>query len=232
MRAAALAILVLPCFSGMAQDLVLRATAETNLVQVRGVSSDTTAPEPLFQATWRYAPDLAEPAFTFLLTADGPAGNLMLDRLVEAGIGAYLDRHVQFTRDGVRTDQPLPDLVLALEGQVRSAAEEFQAQDLFTGFSLPTREQLGRLLQLDWSQARMPIDAGGDGDRYLAIYRFVRSQREELERQFRADLLPLASVAVLGATAADPGTSVQVPSVCGTVFDQGEFPLRARPFPC
>ncbi|MBP6392664.1 MAG: OmpA family protein [Flavobacteriales bacterium] len=223
MRAAAPIFLVLSCFSGMAQDLVLHAGAEAGSVHVRGVSSDTTAPQPLFQATWRYAPDVAEPAFTFLRTANSPVGSLMLDRLVEAGIGAYLDHHVQFTRDGVRTDQPLAYLVLALEGQVRSAAEEFQAADLFTGFSPPTREQLDRLLQLDWSQARMPIDASGDGDRYLAIYRFVRSQREELERQFRADLLPLATIAVLGATATDPGTTVEVPSVCGTVFDQENF---------
>ena len=223
MRTVAFIALATSCFPAEAQGLVLRAEGDARLVQVRGVSDDPMAPEPLFQATWRFAPDAVEPSFSFLRTANGPAGDVMLDRLVEAGIGVYLDHHVEFTRDGVRTDRPVAELALVLEGMVHSATEEFQAQDLFAGFGPSTHEQLGRLLQLDWSQARMPIDAGGEGDRYLAIYRFVRSQREELERQFRADLLPLASVPVSGGTTADPGTSVLVPSVCGTVFDQENF---------
>ncbi|MBK7083213.1 MAG: hypothetical protein IPH53_00460 [Flavobacteriales bacterium] len=47
MRTVAPIFLVLSCFSGMAQDLVLHAGAEDYLVQVRGVSSDTTAPNPV-----------------------------------------------------------------------------------------------------------------------------------------------------------------------------------------
>ncbi|MBK9274282.1 MAG: OmpA family protein [Flavobacteriales bacterium] len=105
----------------------------------------------------------------------------------------------------------------------RTAAAAFHAADLFPGLGTPTRDQLGRVLQLDWSQATLPIDAGGEGDRYLAIYRFVRMQRDELERQLRADLLDLSTVPVLGAATDDPRTSVQVPSVCGTVFDQENF---------
>ena len=38
----------------------------------------------------------------------------------------------------------------------------------------------------------------------------MRSQREELERQIRADLLPLSTVEVLGPERSSPGTTVPV----------------------
>jgi len=89
--------------------------------------------------------------------------------------------------------------------------------------SEPTRMQLSRLTHIDWSQARYGVDAGEDQDKYLAIYFYVRSQREELERQLRADLLPLASVAVLGNAVAEPGSQVWINSTCGTVFDEENY---------
>ncbi len=206
-----------------AQDLVLRVHADASLVEVRGLSSDSLAPAPVFHATWRFAADGADPVFDFATTDREAPGKLGLDRLLEAAIGAYLDRHVHFTRTGVGADLPTAAIADAVEGMARSAATGFQAGDLFPGLGSPTRDQLGRLLQLDWSQATLPIDASGDGDRYLAIYRFVRMQRDELERQLRADLLDLSTVPVLGDDEADPRTTVQVPSICGTVFDQENF---------
>ncbi|MCC6577710.1 MAG: OmpA family protein [Flavobacteriales bacterium] len=206
-----------------AQDLVLRVRSEASLVEVRGQSTDSLAPTPVFHATWRFATDGADPVFDFATTDREAPGKLGLDRLLEAAIGAYLDRHVHFTRTGVGADLPAATIADRVEAMARAAATGFHAADLFPGLGSPTRDQLARLLQLDWSQATLPIDASGDGDRYLAIYRFVRMQRDELERQLRADLLDLSSVPVLGGDEADPRTTVQVPSVCGTVFDQENF---------
>ncbi len=208
-----------------AQELVLRVQADAALVEVRGLSSDSLAPVPVFHATWRFGAPGAEPAFSFTPTDREARGRLQLDRLVEAGIGGFLDHHVHFSRTGVTADLPTTAIADRIEGMARTAAAEFRAGDLFPGLGSPTRDQLRRLLELDWSQAMVPIDASGDGDRYLAIYRFVRSQRDELERQLRADLLDLSAVAVLGGTeqAQDPRTTVQVPSVCGTVFDEENF---------
>ncbi|MBK6628840.1 MAG: OmpA family protein [Flavobacteriales bacterium] len=222
MRAFLLPLLLAPVVLN-GQDLVLRVQADASLVEVRGVSTDSLAPAPVFHATWRFLTNTADPAFGFAPTDRDAAGQLHLDRLVEAGIGAFLDQHVRFTRTGVSADLPPALIADRIEAMARTAAVAFQAADLFPGLGSPTRDQLGRLLQLDWSQATLPIDAGGDGDRYLAIYRFVRMQRDELERQLRADLLDLSSVIVLGGRADDPRTSVQVPSVCGTVFDQENF---------
>lgn len=222
MRAFILPLLLVPALMS-AQDLVLRVQADASLVEVRGVSTDSLAPAPVFHATWRFAPSTAEPVFGFTPTDREATGQLHLDRLVEAAIGAFLDQHVQFTRTGVSTDLPAAVIADRIEAMARTAAAAFHAADLFPGLGTPTRDQLGRVLQLDWSQATLPIDASGDGDRYLAIYRFVRMQRDELERQLRADLLDLSSVPVLGADEADPRTTVQVPSVCGTVFDQENF---------
>lgn len=222
MRPFTLPLLLVPMALN-AQDLVLRVQADASLVEVRGVSTDSLAPAPVFHATWRFPMNGEEPVFDFAPTDREAAGQLHLDRLVEAGIGAFLDQHVRFTRTGVSADRPPAMIADRIEAMARTAAVAFQAADLFPGLGSPTRDQLGRLLQLDWSQATLPIDAGGDGDRYLAIYRFVRMQRDELERQLRADLLDLSSVAVLGGRPDDPRTTVQVPSVCGTVFDQENF---------
>ena len=222
MRAFNLSLLLVPAVLN-AQDLVLRVQADASLVEVRGVSTDSLAPAPVFHATWRFAPNAVEPVFDFAPTDREATARLPLDRLVEAGIGAFLDQHVRFTRTGVKADLAPAEIAERIEAMARTAAASFQAADLFPGLGSPTRDQLGRLLQLDWSQATLPIDAGGDGDRYLAIYRFVRLQRDELERQLRADLLDLSSVPVLDPAATDPRTTVQVPSVCGTVFDQENF---------
>ena len=110
-----------------------------------------------------------------------------------------------------------------LEELVNAAADDLGAGGIFNGLSEPTRLQLSRLTHIDWSQARYGVDAGEDQDKYLAIYYYVRTQREELERQLRADLLPLASVAVLGEGVAEPGSQVRINSTCGTVFDEQNY---------
>jgi outer membrane protein OmpA-like peptidoglycan-associated protein len=178
---------------------------------------------PVFRAVWRAVPE-GNAVFQMLRTSQPPAGiRLMLDRLLEAAIETYLDAHVRFARDGVVADLPAERMIADMDAMVLSATEDLGVADAFGGFSSSTREQLDRLVRIDWSQARFGVDGGAEQDKYLAIYFYVRSQRDELERQLRADLLPLATVAVLGPKDLPFGATVQVNSTCGTVFDEENF---------
>ena len=178
---------------------------------------------PVLQAIWRGVPGGLS-VFQLLPTGEpGPELHLMLDRMLEAALGGYLDEHVRFARDGVVTDVPPERMVLEMDAMVKAAAEDFGVEELFGGFSPATREQLARLSRIDWGKARSGVEGDDGQDKYLAIYRYVRGQRDELERQVRADLLPLADVAVLGGKSADPRTTVRINSTCGTVFDEENF---------
>ncbi|MCB0795563.1 MAG: OmpA family protein [Flavobacteriales bacterium] len=215
------ATIALPC---SAQDIILETHGDASVLMVRGIPADSSSMDPLFQGTWRSAPGAPEPVFQFQRTSAVSGGHtLALDHLILAGLGHYLDSQVRFGKSGVESDRA-PGLLMAdMNGLALSAAEEFGVREDFTGFSAPTMEQMERLLQLDWSKAAHGIDAGDGAEKYLAIYHFVRSQREELERQIRADLLPLSMVQVLAPEGDDPGRTVVVPSVCGTVFDEDNF---------
>ncbi len=190
---------------------------------VRGTLDDMQAQEFAFEAIWRGVPG-AVAVFQFRpVTAPREDVRLMLDRLMEAGLGAYLDTRIRFTKEGVEAGLSAADMAREMDAMVIAACEEFAVESAFSGFSKPTREQLDRLLRIDWSKAKSGVDGSGDQDKYLAIYRYVRAQREELERQMRADLLPLATVRVLGPKDALPGAEVRINSTCGTVFDEENF---------
>ncbi len=217
-----LALAVAPFVVGQ-NAIELTGESVDGVVIVRGVAEDPAMPEPLFLATWR---GLSGGATTFQLqrtAAPSDELRLKLDHLMEAAIGAYLDARVRFTKEGVVSEVPSADLVTDIDAMVLAAARELGAPTAFIGLSEPTRMQLSRLTHIDWSQARYGVDAGDEQDKYLAIYYYVRSQREELERQLRADLLPLAGVPVIGPAAADPGTTVRINSTCGTVFDENNY---------
>jgi outer membrane protein OmpA-like peptidoglycan-associated protein len=190
---------------------------------VTGLLQDVPDGTPVFKAIWRGVPG-GNAVFQWTPTTDPPPGlRLMLDHLLEAGLGTYLDARVRFSRDGVTAELPAALLVQEMDAMVHAAAEDFGVPDAFSGFSTATREQLDRLTRIDWSQARFGVDGGAEQDKYLAIFFYVRSQRQELERQIRADLLALSNVVVIGTKTADPGTTVQVNSTCGTVFDEENF---------
>ncbi|HRF80389.1 MAG TPA: hypothetical protein PL070_09920, partial [Flavobacteriales bacterium] len=77
---------------GHAQSaLQLTGESSGSNVVVEGRSEDPDDPDPLFQAVWRSVPG-ASAQFQIQRTAEPDANTrLMLDRLLEAGIGAYLD---------------------------------------------------------------------------------------------------------------------------------------------
>jgi len=205
------------------RTLVLSAEGDTRMVLVRGHADEADA-SPVFQATWRFGGEGTEPVMSFQRTAMTDGGeDLALDRLVLAGIEAFLDAHVHFEKQGVRSDLPVRALVARIDGMVAAAVEELGADAGPVRLSEPTVRQLDRLCRIDWTGARFGIDGGAEQDKYLAIYYYVRSQRIELERQLRADLLPLAQVPVHRPTPLPPGRSLQVNSLCGTVFDEENY---------
>lgn len=227
MRPLLLPVLFLAALSTAAQKgLDLRAESDANTVMVRGYAG-VDAMEPALQATWRLPADQPG-AFSYQrLTAPATGHALMLRPLLLAAIEQYLDQRIHFSKGGVSADADDEHLMMDLNAMVAGAAHEFGADGNFSGFSGPTMEQLSRITHIDWSQASFGVDAGGDQDKYLAIYFYVRSQRQELARQLRADLLPLAGVDVLVTgpprTTFATGRDVQVPTVCSTVYDDGNF---------
>ncbi len=227
MRALVLSALVSAALLAQAQQgLDLRAEGDATTVMVRGFKSADAA-EPALQATWRLPAD--SPATFSYQRLSAPVGDraLMLRPLLIAGIEQYLDQRIHFAKKGVTADASDERMLAELNTMASAAAKEFGASEGFSGFTEPTMEQLERVTHIDWSQASFGVDAGGDQDKYLAIYFYVRSQRQELARQFRADLLPLAGVDVLApeptGDAFSTGRGVEVPTVCSTVYDDQNF---------
>lgn len=227
MRASVLPVLLLCVLGAQAQrGLDLRAEGDATSVMVRGYKGADAA-EPALQATWRLPTD--SPATFSYQRLSAPVGDraLMLRPLLLAGIEEYLDQRIHFAHTGVATDDSDERMLADMNGMANAAAKEFGASEGFSGFTEPTMEQLERVTHIDWSQASFGVDAGGDQDKYLAIYFYVRSQRQELARQLRADLLPLAGVDVLATEATGDafttGRGVLVPTVCSTVYDDQNF---------
>ena len=217
-------VLLLPSLVFAQQAMVLIGEVETHTVRVRGVMDEVSDASPVLLATWRFAAAEVDPVMEFQRTSVPDNGvELALDKLLLAGIGAYLDGHVHFEKQGVKADLAVPVLVRQINGMVRAATNELGEGDGVSAISEPTMKQLERLCKIDWSQARFGVDGGADQDKYLAIYYYVKSQRDELERQLRNDLLPLASVPVLKGEALPPGRTFAVNSVCGSVFDDQNY---------
>lgn len=227
MRVILFAALVFLADTAQAQrGLDLRAEGDAGTVMVRGYAGSGSA-EPTLQAIWRFPAD--SPATFSYQRLSAPAGDqaLMLRPLLIAGIEQYLDQHIHFAHKGVTTDASDERMLADLNAMAAAAAREFDASEGFSGFTEPSMEQLERVTHIDWSQASFGVDAGGDQDKYLAIYFYVRSQRQELARQLRADLLPLAGVDVFApepvGDAFSTGRNVRVPTVCSTVYDDDNF---------
>ncbi len=204
----------------------LRAEGDAASVIVRGYAN-AEATEPFLQATWRLSAD--SPATFAYQRLSAPAGDraLMLRPLLISAIEHYLDQRIHFAKKGVVADVSDERILADLNAMAASAAQEFDASEGFNGFTEPTMEQLERVTHIDWSQATFGVDAGVDQDKYLAIYFYVRSQRQELARQLRADLMPLAGVDVFAAEPTgdvfSTGRQLHVPTVCSTVYDDRNF---------
>lgn len=220
MRAALLAFLLIPA-AMRAQTIALHGSVSGTDVIVEARTDEEAA--PLLRAIWQHVPDGQATCAIQRLSQDAAGASLLLDRLAEAAIGAYLDARVRFTKTGVQADLAATAMARDINGMLAALIEAADADIAFGGLNASTVQQLDRLLRIDWSKASFGIDGGAEQDKYLALYYYVRTQRQELERQLRADLLPFSDVAALGAGRPNPGTTVRVNSTCGTVFDEQNF---------
>jgi len=223
MRTTVLIIALLLHAALAAQPLSLSGSASGADVIVEARRDGDESNAPLLRIIWQHVPEGQATCALQQLTQDDAGTRLLLDRVSEAAIGAYLDARVRFTKTGVRSELPAVAMARDINGMLAALIEAAEADIAFAGLNGSTVEQLDRLLRIDWSKASFGIDGGAEQDKYLALYYYVRTQRQELERQLRADLLPFSEVAVLGAGRANPGTTVRVNSTCGTVFDEQNF---------
>ena len=203
--------------------LTLESVVEQGSVIVSASIDDPEAPKPVFQGIWRGVPGAL--AVFQLQRSSAPRDDVrvMLDRLVEAGIGAYLDAHLHYERTGISTDISVTEMALEMNSMIASAAEELQMTDPVVGLTVPTVKQLLHFASMDWSGNTSQASSGTSDDKYMAIYRTLKAQRTELDRQIRADLMELGSVLVWGETNDIRGNVYRIASTCGTVFDEDNF---------
>lgn len=201
----------------------LIGTMEGGTLLVRGMAGEGDNAVPIFQATWQR--NAGQPVrFSMQQTALADADmNIDLPELLIAAIDAYLDTHIHFERNGVRAEFPVDRLVADLNDLVRASAEASGQAGQWRGVSDDTRAQLERITRIDWSQARFSIDGADDQDKYLAIYYYVRVQRDELEHLLRQDLAFLEDGALLAMRSSSTANDLRVNTVCGTVFDEEKY---------
>lgn len=217
-------LMSLMSFARAQGSLVLVASGNADSTVVQGFAGEPLDVPAVIRARWRSS-DATNASFTFQQLA-GPIGDrqLTLDMLLISGVEQYLDQRIHFTKQGVTVDIPVPGLVVGIERMITVAAGHFGTAPV--QLSEATVQQLARVSRIDWSKATFGVDGGQDQEKYLAIYYYVRAQRQELERQLRNDLLPLTGIDLLTTQSAergDPGRMEPVPTVCSTVFDEKNF---------
>ena len=197
--------------------LTLESVVEQGSVIVSASIDDPEAPKPVFQGIWRGVPGAVAVFQLQRSSAARDDARVMLDRVVEAGIGAYLDAHLHYERTGISTDISVTEMALEINSMITAAAEELQITDPVVGLTVPTVKQLLHFASMDWSGNSSQAASGTSDDKYMAIYRTLKAQRIELDRQIRADLMELGSVLVWGETK-DTRVVYRIASTCGTVL--------------
>ncbi len=198
------------------------ALGEEDSVTVSGYSGQPGASAPVLQADWSGI-DGPSPRFTVHdLGGIRPGVAMPLTDLVVTGVEQYLDQRIRFTRQGVAASLPVDRIANGVNRMIALASTHFGTPH--ASLSEATHRQLARVASIDWSRATFGVDGEDDQEKYIAIYFYVRAQRQELERNLLSDLLPLAGVDLARTTAgqAQPGQE-QVPTVCSTVFDDENY---------
>ncbi|MBP8824102.1 MAG: OmpA family protein [Flavobacteriales bacterium] len=204
---------------------VLVALGTPDSIQVTGYSDEPPLGVAILRADW-LAVDGPAPSFTFIsLGQQAELPPVALIELLVAGVDQYLDQRLEFTRNGVEHTMPVDGLAGGVDRLLAMASMHFGTP--VVALSEATRRQLQRVCSIDWSQANFGVDGGDDQEKYMAIFYYVRAQRNELERNLRNDLSPLVGLRIqLGEPAPGtgaPGQPLQVPTVCTTVFDDENY---------
>ncbi|MCC6841322.1 MAG: OmpA family protein [Flavobacteriales bacterium] len=193
-------------------------------IDVTGYTGESGAGVATVRAEWLEV-DGRDPQFKFsVLGTPGDVRQVDPKELLVAAVDQYLDQRIEFTRNGVQTAMPVSGITAGVDRLIALALMHFQIPVI--ALSEATRRQLLRVCSIDWSQASFGVDGGDDQEKYMAIFYYLRAQRNELERNLRSDLSPLTGVQLrinepVGAKA--PPKPLQVPTVCTTVFDDQNY---------
>lgn len=199
------------------QPLSLAAVETPDTVVVEAYAGEPGTVPPSFRASWAHI-DGGAPRFSFSRTSTaGQGGSVELTDLLIAAVDQYLDQRVHFTNARVETSLPVSRIGLGVERMVAMATAYFGTQPV--RISEATQQQIARVCSIDWSQASFGVDGGEDQQKYMAIYYYVRAQRQELERSLRHDLAPLGHTQVPAGSAA---THQQAAMEQGTLLDDAD----------
>ena len=202
--------------------LVPQGTPDT--IDITGYARTPGTGEAVFRAEW-IAVDGPRPRFSFTpLAFHADLQQVDLTDLLVAGVDQYLDQRIVFTRNGVQAALPMGQLAAGVD-RVIALASNYAGVPVVS-LSEATRKQLQRLCTIDWSQASFGVDGGEDQEKYMAIYYYVRAQRNELERNLRTDLSPLLGVWIRLEQPTGSGTANRptvVPTVCASVYDDDNY---------
>ena len=127
----------------------------------------------------------------------------------------------KFSSDGVQPEAEASELLAEMESMMNMLLVETGLADPDFSFSEETRGALGKLTRIDWSNTRYALEGNGDEEKYIAIYKFVRVQRDALEESIERDLSRFKDMwlerdhVVVG--------NMSDATVCGTVFDEDKY---------
>lgn len=155
------------------------------------------------------------------LSRTGVFPAVAVNTVLKAAIGGYLDTQIKFGSDGVRSDVAAVELAQDMESIVNSLLSTTSLATTDLAFSDKTKSVLQRLTSIDWSNTAHALEGNPDEDKYVAIYRFVRAQREELEQSITDDLTVLNELWIRGQHVFV--SNVSDATVCGTVFDEDKY---------
>ena len=155
------------------------------------------------------------------ISRDGVFPSARLTDVMRTALGGYLDVRIKFSSDGVQPEAEASDLLAEMESMMNILLIETAAADPVFSFSEQTCSALGKLTRIDWSNTRYALEGNGDEEKYIAIYKFVRIQRDALESAIEQDLAEFTDVwlnrdnVVVG--------NMSDATVCGTVFDEDKY---------
>ncbi len=141
--------------------------------------------------------------------------------VMRAALGGYLDVQIKFGSEGVQAQTVSETLALEMENMMNALFTTTHVAAPNFSFSEATQEALGRLTRIDWSNTAYALEGDPEEDKYIAIYKFVRVQREALEQSIEQDISRYGEMWLNKDNVFV--SNVSDATICGTVFDEDKY---------
>ena len=155
------------------------------------------------------------------LSRDGIFPSAKVFDVMRIALGGYLDVQIKFGSRGVKAQTESETLAVEMESMMNALLATTQIAPPNFTFSVSMKEALRRLTRIDWSNTAHALEGNPEEDKYIAIYKFVRVQREALEKAIEQDISPYREM-WLGREHVFV-SNVSDATVCGTVFDEDKY---------